>query len=674
MCGIAGAIVLDQRLRTLLPSVVDMTRALAHRGPDDEGFVIENNGLVKLLSGRDSSPTLRALLPDAEVGFNRPTRWAFGHRRFSIIDTQSRAHQPMVDHRERSLLCFNGELYNYIELRAELEAEGEPFTTASDTEVMLAALTRWGVDALAKMNGMWGFAFADFRRGEIMLCRDRIGEKPLFYAEHEGVLYFASEIRALHAIPGIWDRRAPDPDRVITFLGLGLRDHRSGSFFKGIEQLPPGSFMRIRPDGTRTIEKYWCLPKTRWSTRDLSFDEAASGFIQRLSDSVALRLRADVPVAAELSGGLDSTSIVQIASGLIRARNLPALQTVTIKYSDPACDESPLAGEVARACGVPWTALNLEASDYWRSANDLLRIQEQPYESPNLLGSQTLWRYFRNMGIRVVLNGGGGDELVGGYIHQHLPPLIFEKVLDGNIVGAITEARAWQGMPHIHPTAMRRHLLYCLPKPLRRIYLSRMLTMPSFASLGPCHLIENTSIMNDALVMRHARLSDTLPSNINFFPIPMYMVHGDKLAMSLPIEVRFPFLDPNLVDFAFQLPVDYLIRNGFSKAVLREPMRPRLPAAITNRREKMGFPVPLAAWMREGKEQIIAEVREGRACGFIDADMFARDFDTMEPGFIWRIHQVVRWMARFDLQSPRPQLASPAVRKSTVAHSSFTHG
>ncbi len=650
MCGIAGAIVLDGKKRPLLAQVMEMTHAIAHRGPDDEGFVIENNGLLKLFSGRDSSPMLRSILPDASVGFDTPTKWAFGHRRFSIIDTQTRAHQPMPDRKERTLLCFNGELYNYIELRRELEQLGETFTTTSDTEVLLSAWTTWGEKSLEKMNGMWGFALVDHRTGEMFLCRDRIGEKPLFYAESDGVLYFGSEIKALHTVPAIWARRAPDSDRVTTYLALGLRDHRSGSFFKDVEQLPPGSFMRISPDGRRTIEKYWNLPTSRWSAGDLSFEEASSGFIERLTSSVALRLRADVPVAAELSGGLDSTSVVHIASRLIREQNLPALQTVTIRYHDPAFDESPLAGEVAKHCGVPWQALMLEAADYWRSADELLRIQEQPYESPNLLGSQTLWRFFRSLGIRVVLNGGGGDELIGGYINQHLPPLIFEKLLNGNILGAISEARAWQGMPYVSSTVMRRHLLFSLPKPFRRIYIQRMMSLPMFACLQPCGMHNNTSVMGDAMNMRHAKLSNTLPSNINFFPIPMYMVHGDKLSMSLPIEVRFPFLDPNLVDFAFRLPVDYLIRNGYSKAVLREPMRAHLPAAITNRREKMGFPVPLAEWMRKGRADIIREAREGRSRAYIDASALERDFDTLEPGLIWRIHQVTRWMQRFDLQ------------------------
>jgi len=651
MCGIAGAIVLDQKKRPLLSQVIEMTHAIAHRGPDDEGFAIENNKLVKLFSGRDSSVTLRSILPDASVGANTPTHWAFGHRRFSIIDTKVRAHQPMIDSMERTIITYNGELYNYIELRSELEQLGEVFTTTSDTEVLLSAWTQWGEKALEKMNGMWGFAVADLRSGEKFLCRDRIGEKPLFYAESDGVLYFASEIRALHTVPSIWNRRALDYDRVVAFLGLGLRDHRPGSFFRGIEQLPPGAFMRIKPDGTREIQKYWALPKTRWTGRDLSFEEASNGFINRLEKSISLRLRADVPLAAELSGGMDSTTIVHLASRIIKQNNLTPLETVTIRYHDPAFDESPLAEEVARKCGVSWSALLLEASDYWRSADELLSIQEQPFESPNLLGSQTLWRHLKGIGIRVVLNGGGGDELIGGYIGQHLPPLIFEKLLSGDISGAITEAKAWQGMPYIHPTMMRRHLLSCLPWPFKKMYLTRMLRLPSFAVLSPCIPHENAALIGESGNVRRMTLSDTLPNNIQFFPIPMYMVHGDKLSMSLPIEVRFPFLDPELMEYAFRLPVKYLIRNGYSKAVLREPMRGLLPSAITDRREKMGFPVPLAQWMREGAEKIKQDLNEGRCAGFIDTATFLRDFNTMDPHMIWRIHQVSRWMHMYDLHS-----------------------
>jgi asparagine synthase (glutamine-hydrolysing) len=651
MCGIAGAIVLDQKKRVLLPQVVEMTHAIAHRGPDDEGFAFDNNGLVKLFSGRDSSDILRSILPDASVGEKTPTLWAFGHRRFSIIDTSARAHQPMLDKRERTLISFNGELYNYVELRSELEKLGNEFTSASDTEVLLSAWTTWGEEALAKMNGMWGFALADLRTGEKILCRDRIGEKPLFYAEHDGVLYFASEIRALHTIPAIWNRRAADHDRVINFLCLGLRDHRPGSFFQGIEQLPPGSFMRIKADGSREIKKYWSLPATRWSVRDLSFDEAANGFVSRLESSVALRLRSDVPLAAELSGGLDSPSIVMLASGLMKKQGLSPLQTVTIRYQDPAFDESQLAAQVAHGCNVPWNAIQLEAADYWRDADTMLRIQEQPYESPNLLGSRALWKHFRSIGIKVVLNGGGGDELIGGYIGQHLPPLILEQVMAGNIIGAIKEARAWQGMPYIQSSVMRRHILSSLPGALSRKYITRMLNLPAYASLRPCNATSNDLIMSDAVNMRHMKLSNTLPGNMNFFPIPMYMVHGDKLSMSLPIEIRFPFLDPNVVDYAFRLPVEYLIRKGYSKAVLREPMRGQLPAAITDRREKMGFPVPLAQWMREGSSCIQTGLREGRSSRFVDIERFCADVDHLDPGLIWRIHQVDRWMHMYDLSA-----------------------
>jgi len=657
MCGIAGAIATDGRTHPLLGAVIDMTRAIAHRGPDDEGYALDADDKAFLFSGRDSSAELKASLPDAATCADRPTRWAFGHRRFSIIDTRSRAHQPMRHRNSHTILSFNGELYNYIELRRELEELGESFVTTSDTEVLLSAWTRWGVQSLKKLNGMWGFAVADLTTGDIILCRDRVGEKPVFYTEADGVFYFASEIASLHAVPAIWKNRRPDPGSIMAFLGLGLRDHDTGTFFQGIRKLPAGCYMRIGRDGQRHINRYWTVPEKRWAARDIRFDEAADGIIERLTRSIRLRLRADVPVAAELSGGIDSTSIVQLASRMVRDENLPALQTVTIRYHDPAFDESPLAEQVARSCGVPWSALLLEASDYWQSADAMLRIQEQPYESPNQLGSLTLWRHFREKGIRVVLNGGGGDELLAGYIGQHLPPLLFEKMLRGDIGGACREFRAWRGHPFMRPEVLRRHLFSAMPGPLRRAYLSRMFSLPAFNTLRPCRLNRQTHVLQGAMKMRHLKLGDTLAGNLLFFPIPMYMTHGDKLSMSLPIEIRFPFLDPDLMDFAFQLPVDYLIRDGFSKAVLREPMRAHLPAGIVNRREKMGFPVPLAQWMREGRARIIAEAKEGRARAFIDADSLARDFDTMDPGFIWRIHQVTRWMSLFDLSGTQAEAA-----------------
>ena len=250
----------------------------------------------------------------------------------------------------------------------------------------------------------------------------------------------------------------------------------------------------------------------------------------------------------------------------------------------------------------------------------------------------------------MTLSGGGGDELLAGYTFAHLPPLLTEMAAHGHWAAAWKEARQWLGGPYLSGTIMRRHLLHQLPGLLGSLYSRRIFALPFYRSLRPPPEAELNTLVRDLATSRPMQLSPWLRNNCTFAPIPMYMTHGDKLAMSIPIEVRFPFLDPDLMDYAFQLPVSYLMRNGESKAVLREAMRSRLPASIIGRREKMGFPVPLAHWMQEGRAHIEADVRANtRIADYVDVEDFCRTFDQQDPNMIWRIYQVATWMRLFNL-------------------------
>lgn len=628
-----------------------MTRALAHRGPDDEGLLCWRRGAAAVTAATDhTAGTLRAALPEAASLAAAPWHLALGHRRFSILDITPGGHQPFVDEQGRAAVVFNGEIYNYLELRAALEKEGVAFRTRSDTEVLLRAWLHWGEDTLPRLDGMWAFALVDFRDGRVLLSRDRVGEKPLFYTRVGGRFFFASEIKALFQVPAVHERRAADDLRVWDFLYLGIRDHRPGSFFRDIEQLPPATYARLGPDGALDVRSYWRLPRERWTARHLSFDEAAAGFTERLKASVALRLRADVPVAAELSGGMDSSSVVTLASDHLRESGAPPLETVTIRYPDREFDESPLAESVARSCGVSWTPITLEAQAYWEAADDMARVQEQPYESPNLLGSRALWRWMRERGIRVVLNGGAGDELLAGYIGHHLAPFLAGLAAQGRWGAVAREAAQWRGGRYLNAVVVRRHLLHHLPGPFGRAYMRRMLRLPYFDSLRRPASGLTEALVHDGRQANRFRLHDVLLGNSEFAPLPMYMVHGDKLSMSIPVEIRFPFLSPALIDYAFRLPLEYFIRGGESKAVLRHALRSRLPDGITGRREKMGFPVPLARWMREGRDRMCDGFRrDGRAGRYVDIERFCRDFDRIDPALVWRIHQVGTWMRLHDL-------------------------
>lgn len=650
MCGIAGC--WSVRGEAAGGDVARMTRALAHRGPDDEGLLFWRRGSrVVVRATEQTVEPLRGSLGRADAELREGWHLAMGHRRFSILDITPGGHQPFVDGAGRAAVVFNGEIYNYVELRAELEQLGVSFRTHSDTEVLLAAYLQWGAEMFGRLNGMWAFALVDFRSGELLLSRDRAGEKPLFFAREGENLFFASEIRALFEIGSIRAARKADDARVLAYLCFGLRDHQAGSFFANVEQLAPGTWARVDASGKMSVQAYWKLPTRRLGTSEISFDEAAAGLAERLRASVELRLRADVPVASELSGGMDSTSIVALAAEHRRASGGEKLKAVTIRYEDRAFDESALALAAAEFCGVDAEALCLDSQDYWGVAEEMAAVQEQPYESPNLTGNRAMWRWMKERGIRVVLNGLGGDELLGGYIGWHLCPFFWELFLQGKWGAAAREWPHWGGHRDRSWVAMRRHFLRNMPGAAGRLYLKRMLSMPVFACLKLPGGAAADSLLHAGMRTGALTLGPYLQLDNDYAPLPMYLVIGDKLSMSLPVEVRYPFLDPEVMAFSFTLPVEYFFRDGMSKAVLRHAMRKHLPAEVLERREKMGFPVPLARWMNEGRERIGAELlaNGSRMRRWLDGDRFVREFALWDPGLVWRVHQVETWMRLNDL-------------------------
>lgn len=651
MCGIAGCLTSSLEGDSIGRDVAAMTRALAHRGPDDEGLLFWRRGAPPVAAATDQTvPSLRDRLPDARSA--QGDRWhiAMGHRRFSIVDISPAGHQPFMDPEGRAAVIFNGEIYNYVELRAEMEKAGRLFRTQSDTEVLLQAYLHWGEDMLPRLNGMWAFALLDFRTGRLLLARDRVGKKSLFYTTVGNRFFFASEITALFSVPEIWARRKTNDELVQDYLYLGLRDHTHSSLYEGIVNLPAASFAWLDKSFTLTPQTYWRLPETRLTEQDIGYDEARQRLLDLLDDSVNIRLRADVPLAAELSGGMDSTTLVALAARRLRQSNSPhPLRTFTIRYDDPAFDESSYAQKVAQQAGVEFNPLLLRSEDYWSSAENMIQTMQQPYESPNLMGCLWMWRLMKKDGIHVVLNGGGGDELLAGYIHAHLLPYLRELLTTGRWSDALREAGHWIKTDYLHPVKLRRYLLHQLPALFRGFYMRRAFKRPEFSALRPPADGLRRFVRESDSVNR-CGLGAILRRNIERAPIPMYVVQSDKLAMSLPIEVRYPYLDYRLLDFAFQLPLTYLIRHGKSKAVLRDAARGLIPDAVINRREKMGFPVPLRQWMHEGTARFLAQFSgDPRSGRFINTTAVRDQSAPLSEAMRWRVSQVELWMKTFDL-------------------------
>jgi asparagine synthase (glutamine-hydrolysing) len=431
MCGIAGY-VLHGPLATGVTRLTGMLGALAHRGPDDEGLTLfdpasgARQDLVTAASardahGRDTVGGVAAL----------PHSIALGHRRFSIIDLSGAAHQPFCSRDGRVWAAFNGEIYNYVEVRRELAGRGAVFATDSDTEVLVEAYREWGVECFRRFNGFWALTLYDAARGEVLLARDRIGKAPLYLTRTPEGLFWASEIKGLMAGLGR-GAFAVDAQAVDDFVVHGWRDLFDETFYRGVATFPAASYAWVRPDGEWTPTRYWEVPRHRRTEREVPVGEAATRLRELLADAVRIRLRADVPVGLDLSGGMDSSSIVALATHQVR--DAP-LRVFTLSYPGSAFDELPWADLVFERYrgSLVRTVLEPTNEDFLSSLDRFVALMDEPFHDLALLGHQDIWRSMRDSGIRVSLNGAAGDEALAGYGSDYFEPYLRHLARSGRI-------------------------------------------------------------------------------------------------------------------------------------------------------------------------------------------------------------------------------------------------
>lgn len=621
MCGIAGILSAAPRPHQWFEArIAPMTQSLLHRGPDACGLWTS----------------------DAV---------AFGHRRLSIIDLSDAGRQPMQDDSGRYTLIYNGELYNYEDLRRELRARGCRFRSRTDSEVMLYAYREWGAAALERCNGMWAFAIWDAIRGELFAARDRAGKKPLYFTrDTERNLFFASEIKAFRAI-GM--RFALDAQAAFDFLSQGTYGHLHGrGFFTGVEQLPPGHCMRVRRGETPVVEAYWEIPLVRRRDR-LPYDEQfRRRFHDLLHDAVHVRLRADVPVGATLSGGLDSSTIVGIVD---RCTGGAPIHIFTSLYPNSRHDETPYFEAALAILKQPIVHRITPPIDDLRA--DILRVldhQEEPFGDTSILAHFHLMRAAREAGVPVILSGQGGDELLFGYpsmIHAYLGDLLGR----GHPIRAWREARLWMtcanapargvltaAIAHAIPLSMRDRL--------RRRYVRRLgyLASPS--------LREQVSFSRFEVDDRRDSLGDYAAQVFTRFSIPHLVHYDDRNAMAFSVEGRMPFLDHRLVDLLFTVNYDALIQQGTTKRVLREAFADDLPQEVRQRRDKVGFHTPLAKWLRSELPWLRETLNVDRIAelGIADASHVGRHIATLSEGDdrpalpVWRAFIIHLWAQRFE--------------------------
>lgn len=636
MCGIACLIANDGGYSRA--DVERMTDAVAHRGPDGRGL----NGF------RGDDALSETQCDDFLV--------ALGHRRLSILDLSEAGAQPMSSNDGTLVVSYNGEIYNYLELRDELESLGAEFHSNCDTEVLLAAYRQWGTDCLKRFNGMWAFALLDRRRRTLFISRDRIGIKPLYHWRDGDRLAVASEIKQFQTLPGF--KATPNRDSCVTYLVSGY-ERAPETFFDGVAAFPPGHYAEInldRPD---------VQPKRFWFPDDISAadddgNESVAEIRRRFSRAVELRLRSDVPVGGCLSGGLDSSSIFVAMRDLAPDQPFTAFSAC---FDVPAIDERPFMTSVTEKTGCRHVQVFPDQDELTKRFDALLACHDEPIGSVSMFAQYKVMEAARKDGVPVLLDGQGGDELFSGYwpaymlFLNHLKNIGDWGGLSGHLLGA--------AMPGGNGDLLR-NAFSLLSEYRRRSQRQLPFTLKR-------EIVDQTSLPD-----WHQRAKGLTPeeyrkAEILSVHLPRLLKWEDRNSMAFSIESRVPFLDVDLVELLLSVPVAKNLRRGWNKRLFRQAMAGSLPDDICWRKDKMGFETPQSLWTRSGAfhDRLVkwSEDSDRPVDDYveIDADALRRHTDagrlTTEIFRVFCLDQWLRGMSRISLSRRHPFISSSSRSK-----------
>ncbi len=561
MCGIAGI----WHLTNIDPNdelvIKKMTDSISHRGPDGEGFWFSDNHLLHL-----------------------------GHRRLSIIDLTDGGSQPMIFD-DKYVIVFNGEIYNYIELKDELIKIGYTFKSKSDTEVILASYHEWGTDCLKRFDGMFAFALYNIEQKELFCARDRFGEKPFYYSFYNGSFYFASEMKALWAagVP-----RVPKYSLYYNYFVHDLVDNPFDSthtFFEDIYKLQLSHYFVMKGDKNFKQKKYWELNTN--SNHHLDINEASDKLMSMLETSLKRRLRSDVPLGTSLSGGLDSSTIVALIS-----KNTQNNHTFSARFKDFNKDEGKYIDLVKKKFSTNHHDIFVDADDFIDGLDKLIYHQEEPFQTGSIFAQYCVYRESRKNKIPVMLDGQGADELLGGY-DKDLIFYLRERIQNKNNPKKFIEQVKLNHGINLSPTTkevLRHHYpgLYKGLSKLRKIFSN---SVPSGVQKG--FYLQYGS--QKSPFFDPEDLKTVLQFQLSGQGLEKLLRFADRNSMAHSVEVRLPFLSHELVEFVMSLNSHLFLHNGWSKAILRNGVKDILPSEIVYRKDKIGFEAPHKEWIKEKK-------------------------------------------------------------------------
>jgi asparagine synthase (glutamine-hydrolysing) len=662
MCGIFGIWHTDGR-PVDLAALRRATTALRHRGPDDEGYLLVDTraGRVELCGGPRTPDALA--LPPLDRFQGEAFNLALGFRRLAILDLSPAGHQPMSSPDRRHWLIFNGEIYNYLELRDDLAAHGHRFHTGSDTEVILAAYAQWGPACLERFNGMWAFAPWDSAARQLFVTRDRFGVKPFYIADTQpGTFAFASEIKALVA-GGVVPFR-PAPLAVAGYLAQGrFPGHQQGeTFFEGVRELPPAHYALVFGRGCAP-QRFWRLPPTEAAMRD-PVPGAQHRYAELFTDAVRLRLRADVAIGTCLSGGVDSSSIVAVAGKLMREEHAVALerlgdhqQTFSAVYGTAGpWDERQHIERVLARTGAAGNLTEPTAARLWDDLDRLVWHQDEPFQSTSIFAQWCVMDLARQRGVTVLLDGQGADEVLGGY--RPFAVWMSEMLRAGRLLAALRATREVRSVTGAHPAPLLgRALAAQLPaSALRRRRDQRLGQAISAARLRPAlgHRLQTARGHERAPYADQRNLHDHLSRLLLEDSLPNLLRYEDRNSMAFSIEARVPFLDYRLVEYAFTDAAPLRIHQGWTKWVQRAAVADLLPAEVVWRRDKVGFETPERQWLAAGQSRILDLLNaDSTGSEYLDLPAIRRAVPALLETAagatqVWRWVNLVLWLRRFE--------------------------
>lgn len=607
MCGIAGIINLNKEPINK-EKLKNMVKVIKYRGPDDEGYYIDNN-----------------------IGL--------GHCRLSIIDLSSAGHQPMSNKDKSLWIVYNGEIYNYIELRNELKKQGYTFRSNSDTEVIIHAYEEWGENCVKKFNGMWAFALWDQHKKQLFCSRDRFGIKPLYYYFDKKTFIFASEIKAI--LKALNQKPEPNWPVVYNYLMNSILCYSEETFFKHIQRLNSAHSLIVSPQGLRKY-KYWDYQN--YNIKNYNDTTPEKTFYDLFYDAVKIRTRSDVPVALTLSGGLDSSSIAAFFAKIKKDQHIKSFSAIFPGFKD---DESYYAKLVADRFSTEPHYIQPRAKNLIGTLKKIISHMDYPSHSTAVFPVYEIMKKVHQENIKVVLEGQGADELLAGYVNRNLAPYIIDELntcfrspsKTKQFIREIIKIKQLYGaMPFLW--VMRNAIPQSHQMYQKLMGISNVLDKDFKKTYGKTEKLEIKKKFPDRLTneLYYCHWRDSLP------PLLKY---GDALSMAFSVESRLPFMDYRLIEFVFALPYAQKINNATTKYILRNAFKNILPKEILNR-NKVGFSNPIAKWLRGAMNTEIKPIllsNKSRSRHIYNTKVLAKMLDKHESGKVDLNHYIFRWLS-----------------------------